>query len=481
MNVIIVGAGGTARELLAGLSDHWDITAVDRHEDRLERATKVRDIETIVGDGSSRVILQRAGLDAADAVLAVSDDDDVNLEVCRLAVEAGVAEIAAVARDPERLQEYRDLDVPAFSRARLTARRLEMQVEPRRVTRAAFADGRAEAIEFKITPDAPVVNRALRDLASERWLVAAVLRDGSLIVPHGNTVLRANDLVTVVGAAADYSAIVELFTSGQARFPLDFGRTILTVCDDPAQVDGHVSEAAALVHSSAAETLMVIHDDPAAHPDQEDRHRIDEIVRRLGGLAAGIDLQTRPAHAPSKDLASVATAEGAGVVVLPTPSNRSHGSMTRPRYATTLLKQTGAPVLMARGTHPYRCVMAPARDSPAGMAGERAAIDIAALGTTGLRAVAIVPPPYLGGAGSSDVARRSIARFREEAAVHGLSLEGEIVEGNPVREIAAATDGVELVVIGVQARSRSSRAFARHLARRLDVSLMLIPEAVATS
>jgi Trk K+ transport system NAD-binding subunit len=481
MKAIIVGSGGTARELLAGLSDHWDITAVDRHEDRLERAAKVRDIETIVGDGSSRVILQRAGLDAADAVLAVSDDDDVNLEVCRLAVEAGVAEIAAVARDPERLQEYRDLEVPAFSRARLTARRLEMQVEPRRVTRAAFADGRAEAIEFRITPDAPVVNRALRDLASDRWLVAAVLRDGSLIVPHGDTVLHPNDLVTVVGAASDYSAIVELFTSGQARFPLDFGRKVVTVCDDVAQIEGHVSEAAAFVHSSAAETLFVVHDDPAAHPDHEDRHRIDEIVRRLGGLASGIDLQTRPAHAPTKDLVEIATREGAGLVVLPTPSAASRGSMTHPRYATTLLRQSGVPVLMARGSHPYRCIMASARDSSAGMAGERAAIDIAALGTTGLRAVAVIPPPYLGGQGSKDVARHALARIREEAAVHGLSVDGEMLEGNPVREIAAATNGVDLVVIGVQTQSRTSRSFVRHLAHRLDVSLMLIPETTPVS
>ena len=105
MKVIIVGAGGTSREVLRGLAEHWDITVIDTDDERLSQANKVRDIEPITGDGSSRVILDEAGISEADAVISTSNNDAVNLEVCRIAIESGVQQIAAVASDPERLDE----------------------------------------------------------------------------------------------------------------------------------------------------------------------------------------------------------------------------------------------------------------------------------------------------------------------------------------------------------------------------------------
>lgn len=475
MRAIIVGAGGTARELLAGLSDHWEISTVDPDPERLERAAKVRDVTAVVGDGSSRVTLERAGLNGADAVIAASNDDDVNLEACRLAAARGVSRIVAVARDPERLDEYRALKVPAFSRARLTARRIEMQIEPRRVTTAAFADGLAEAIEFRITPNAPVVNRPLRDLRSERWLVAAVLRGGSLIVPHGDTVLKADDLVTVVGAASDYPVIVELFSSGQVRFPLDVGRKVITVCDHVAQVEAHVAEAAALVRGSAAESLVVVHDDPDSGTDAGLQDQVDAIVRAVAGLAHAIDIRTRATTAPAKDLARIAVDEGAGVIVIPPVNAIEHGPHTRPGYALRLLRATGTPLLLARGNGSYGRIVSPARDTPSGMAAARAAIDLAVSGAMGLRGVAVAPPPYLGGAEALETAKGSIARLREEAAVHGLTIEAEVVEGNPVRGILAALAPTDLLVVGVRPHVRSSRSFVRHLARRVETSMLLVP------
>ena len=58
MRVIIVGAGGTTRDLLRRLSPSWDVVVVDNDEDLLARAARVRDVETMAGDGSSRVVLR---------------------------------------------------------------------------------------------------------------------------------------------------------------------------------------------------------------------------------------------------------------------------------------------------------------------------------------------------------------------------------------------------------------------------------------
>jgi len=467
--------------LLRGLAEHWDVTVIDQDENRLEQARKVREIDFIVGDGSSRVVLDRAGIGEAGALIATSNDDAVNLEACRIAIEVGVHQIAAVARDPDRLDEYRELGVPAFSRARLTARRIEMQVEPRRVTSAGFADGLAEAIEFKITPDSPVVNRPLRDLHHERWLVAAVLRAGSLIVPHGDTTLRAGDLVTVVGAAAGYSDIVDFFTSGQARFPLDVGKKIITVAERLGDVDAHVAEAASFIHASAAESLVVIHEDQSTTSDELHAREIEAIVRKVAGLAHGFEVRTRAVEgSPTKELARVAVEEGAGLIVLAPTQRAEQRSRTRPSQVLALLRATRIPVLVAAGSQPYRRILVPARDSQAGEAAARAAIDLAVFGSSVLQAVAVVPPAFLSSTETTESARSAMGRLREDAVVHGISVNEHVVEGNPVREITDLSDEADLLVLGTGLGRQRGRDIARHLAGRIKVSLLLVPDRNAT-
>ena len=108
---------------------------------------------------------------------------------------------------------------------------------------------------------------------------AAILRDNELIVPHGNTVLRTDDRVTVVGAAADFSLIVRTFTAGAARFPLDFGKRVAVILDSRADLDGPVGEAINLTRNTVTNTRSLHmtwrNASLATHP------WIDEAVRRV--------------------------------------------------------------------------------------------------------------------------------------------------------------------------------------------------------
>ena len=149
MRAIVVGAGGTTRELLRRLGERWDVVVVEADESRLALAEGIRDFERVIGDGSSAVVLRRAGLDGADAVIAGTPDDDANLEALRIAQEAGVLRVVGIAADPERLPDYRTLGVPVFAPDSITARNVEVLLEPRRVASTTFAQGKAEAIEFR--------------------------------------------------------------------------------------------------------------------------------------------------------------------------------------------------------------------------------------------------------------------------------------------------------------------------------------------
>ncbi|MDX1689495.1 MAG: NAD-binding protein [Acidimicrobiia bacterium] len=477
MKAIVVGAGGATRALLRRLGDIWDATVIDIDADRLTHAKQARDIATLQGDGSSRVVLERAGIADADALVAATNDDDVNLAVCELGKEYGLLRIAAVVYDPDRLGEYRALHVPAFAPANLAARQLELSLEPRRVSSTAFAHGRAEAIEFEIAPDSPVRGQSLRDLASQSWLVAAILRDDRLIVPHGNTVLETGDLVTVVGAASDFSLLVRTFTAGQARFPLDWGQSVTAVLTSRADLEGPITEAISLTRNSQASSMLIVHRDIGDIRDEGEAAEVEEMLVEIDEMAEGVEVRRRPVSgAPMKGLADVLAEESTGVVVIDAPS----GGLFRRFRATSALRlaqRLQRPVLFSRSSHPYEQIVAPARDSNPGWAAARAAIDLAAFGKAELTGVAAVPPVFITGADGRDAALRALIRLREEAAVQGVPVRRRLRQGNPVRILDEAADSGDLVVVGMPERGASffRPGIVGLLLTRASTSTLVVP------
>lgn len=478
MRVIVVGAGGTTRELLRRLSEVWDPTVVDTDPERLAEAEKVRRIVPVVGDGSSQVVLKRASLDEADALVAATNDDSVNLEVSRIGLEAGLLRVLAVAADPERLADYRELQVPAFSPDSLTARHIEVNLEPRRVSSTAFADGRAEAIEVRIAPDSPVRGKALKELRSESWLVAAILRGGRLIVPHGDTVLEMDDLVTVVGAAADFSLIVRTFTGGEARFPLDFGKRVAVAVDSVGHLEGPVAEAINLTRNSQASSLVLVHRRLENVRDEARAAEISELLDRASELAEAIEVRRRAVDGPpSRALISLPQDESVGLLVLPAPgSGEVLGRLSVVRLLRSIF-DARRPVLVSRGSHPYDHILVPARDTRIGRAATRAAIDLAAYAKATLTGVAVVPPAFLTGADTKDEARRAVTHLHEEAAVQGVTVRRKLRQGNPARVITDLAVESRLVVLGVPARKPSflRLGIVGHIVQRVSSSVLLVP------
>ena len=479
MRLIVVGAGGVAREMLRGLSDVWDVTVVDQNPGRLALAEKLRAIDIVEGDGSSRIVLQRAGLKDADGLVAATDDDDSNLEACRLALEMDVTRLAAIASEPERLREYRAMEVPAFSPDRLTARHIEITLEPRRVKSATFAEGKAEAIEFRIAADSPVRGRPLAEIHSDMWLVATILRRGELIVPRGSSVLVQDDLVTVIGAAEDYASIVRSFSSGEARFPIDFGKEIVVGLDSRDDLHGSVAEAVNLTRNSSAERLVVVHRGLDRINDEGEAAALQALLTEVAA-ADGIQVRSTAIDGrPTPERVAAAGAQGnTGVVVLPAPRGTSFRSRRATAKLLHIMRDAGKPALFSRGIDHYDRVLVSARETPGGIAAQRAAIDLAAYSQAMLVGVAVMPPVFMALSESRDDARRALDRLQEEASVQAVSLRRRLRQGNPARVIEDLA-GPGLVVLGMpQERLSAFRpSVATHVLHRVPSSVLLVPAA----
>ncbi|MCA9728011.1 MAG: NAD-binding protein, partial [Candidatus Eisenbacteria bacterium] len=432
----------------------------------------------VVGDGSSRVVLDRAGIGEADALIAATNDDAVNLEICRIAREAGIHRVVALAADPERLHDYRSMDVPAFSPDSLTARRIEESVESRRISSQSFANGRAEVIEFEVTHSSPVHGKPLKDLRARSWVVGAVLRGETLLIPHGDTVLEPGDLVTVMGSGADFSEIVRTFTSGEARFPLDFGKSVVLSVDD--DLPGLLEESSHLVRNSRAASLLLVHRELSAIRAEDELNRVQSKLEMVSAKVEGVEIRRRPVTGkPSRHLARVAADDSVGVFVRAPGTRRPLLSLWGAHRSVALARRTGRPVLIARGTQPYGQIVLPARRTAAGRIAAHAALDLAVQGSAELHAVAAVDPLFLAGPEAAQEARQAIGWLREEAAVLGLGLKSSVQRGNPARIFLEAARSADLLVLGLtrNPHGRFQHSITDHLASRATCSVLLVPTA----
>ena len=478
MKAIVVGAGGATRELLRRLGEAWTVTVIETSDRRLEQIRRIKGILAVAGDGSSRLTLQRSGLDEADAVVAATSDDEVNLEVCRLAQQAGVLRVVAIAASTERLPAYREIGVTAFSPESLVSRHLELSLEHRRYTSMAFADGRAEAIEFRLGHDAPVIGKSLKELHAEHFIIGAILRNDEMIIPHGDTMLQAGDRVTVVGLGVHFPDIVHTFTSGEAHFPLDYGKYVAVVLENDEDLNGPLAEAAHFVRNSAAHSLLLIHRTPESLRDSEMAANLSNLLEQASKVTGGVEVRRLPvAEPPQKILPDICRQESVGMLVLPPPRPGPLVGKLRAQKLVMLSRQSGVPVLIARGTYPYKGILVPARQTLSARAAEQAAIDLARYTHSDLTGIAIIDPIFIAGEDASREARKAIGWLEQEAAMQHVSVHGKIVRGNPVRSFLEAADSVNLLVLGAGrgAGRPFEYAITTHIVYWAQKSLLLVP------
>jgi len=147
-------------------------------------------------------VLERAGIQRADLVIAVTGDDEDNMLVCQVAKEKYLVErIIARVNNPRNLQHFKLLGIqPAVSATDLILRLIEHEV-PRYglVHLLALEEERLEIIELEVGSGAPAAGQKVAEVdLPEGALIISVLRNGGGFVPKADTVIEAGDEVLLV-------------------------------------------------------------------------------------------------------------------------------------------------------------------------------------------------------------------------------------------------------------------------------------------
>ncbi|MEM7496406.1 MAG: Trk system potassium transporter TrkA [Pseudomonadota bacterium] len=221
--IIVVGAGNVGLRVAREIErrQNYRATMIERDRDRAERAAD-RLSRTVVlnGDALDVGILQEAGIEDADAIVALTDDDRTNLLSCALAEQLNPLISIALSKDPtfDRLAD--PLSVDALIDPRATTVSSILRHVRRGKIRAVYTIGSSEGevIEAQVMSTSALAGKRLRDISLPRGsIVGAVRTAKGIAMPHGDLTISVGDVLVLFAVRSAVHKVEQMF-----RVSIDF-------------------------------------------------------------------------------------------------------------------------------------------------------------------------------------------------------------------------------------------------------------------
>ncbi len=219
MKIIIVGLGKAGRTLAIDLcKEGHDVTVIETERERLERITNHYDVMGVHGNGASHSVQEEAGVSTADMLISTTQSDELNLLCCLTAQRAGHCKTIARVRNPEYNTEIEFIREklglygivnPELASARNMARTLRF---PSTIEAETFARGRIEILKFRVKENSVLDGIRLADFSGKvdgDVLICAVERGDEVIIPNGDTVIYAKDIISFVADIREINKFYE--------------------------------------------------------------------------------------------------------------------------------------------------------------------------------------------------------------------------------------------------------------------------------
>jgi len=313
MHVVIVGAGEVGWYLAQRLgAEGNDVVVVEQNEAIAAAIGAELDVQVVVGSATVPTVLQAAGIERADLLAGVTQNDEVNLLASLLAKEFGVAETVVRIQTEElrgplgaRLLETMRADVVIDPDADTADEIMELSHVSGADEVYPMSGGELLVLGAVIGDRSPFVDRTLAHIGGQyepdwQFLFGALTRDGETVIPRGDQVLHVGDHVRVLTTRSARREILELLgaaTRQVSRVMVLGGGAIGTRVAEQLQAEG-------------ATVVLVEHDDDRAKRLSE---RLPRVTVVQGDIA---DTELLSEESISKmDLVIAATGDDAANVL----------------------------------------------------------------------------------------------------------------------------------------------------------------------
>lgn len=213
MKIVILGSGQVGATLAATLANEGhDISVIDTNAERLKDLQDRLDIRTVIGQASYPAVLRQAGAKDADMLIAVTNNDEVNMVACQVAYSLfSIPRKIARIRSPHyfirrELFGRDDLPIDVFISPEqiITDYVKDLIDHPGALQVLNFADGRVRLVGVKPHYGGPLVGKTLAQIkeyvTEVEFRVAAIYRGESSIPLNGDTVIDVGDEIFFIAA-----------------------------------------------------------------------------------------------------------------------------------------------------------------------------------------------------------------------------------------------------------------------------------------
>ena len=217
---IVIFGGGNVGLFLAqqieALPSGVSAKVIEKDRARAEEIAKtVQNTVIINGDVLDTDILKEASVGSAETVVAVTNDDEINILAALLAKRQGCKRVMALVNktDYSSLMSTLGVDVVISPRA-ITVSNILQHVRRGRIYAAhSLQEGFGELIEADALETCSLVGKPLKEIKLPNGvLIGAVVRAGQVISPRGNTVVQANDRVILFAPSDAVKKVEKMFS-----------------------------------------------------------------------------------------------------------------------------------------------------------------------------------------------------------------------------------------------------------------------------
>jgi len=234
MYIVIAGGGIVGFNIASILAEEQnDVVVIEKSEATITRIRHQLDVRTVVGNAATPRILKEVEVDRADLLLAVTNNDETNMIICFMAKQLGASRTAARIRNPEYSGYFlAPTKSPLKARKIVRPKSLGIDVYINPEVEIAgevlsilssfystpveqFADGLVQVREFKVEDDMSAGNKVDEMKFSRPCVIAAIVRDGEIITPTADEVIKIGDSVHLIAPQKYMNELGQMFSPPQ--------------------------------------------------------------------------------------------------------------------------------------------------------------------------------------------------------------------------------------------------------------------------
>ncbi|MBT8407005.1 MAG: NAD-binding protein, partial [Deltaproteobacteria bacterium] len=445
MKVLICGAGRVSRHLLRRLGESWHVTLIDKSEEKLnEVILEFQNVQKVIAaDASSPVTLDDAGVANFDYVLALTENDKVNLAICDYAGSQGVSNLLALANEQENQVKFQEIGARTVLGSTMLAKSIYHYLQDPRVNLMSLNLGQAEIMEMEASDYFQVVGKKAASLVGDDWRLVALLRQNEMLFPEPETVIEAGDRLVIVGEPDTFQALCTTLECGVPHFPLGYGPDLLLALLPGSDHEQLIRESMHLAQNSKVKSLTVF-----CSKEQ------GSIQEELDTWTQNIDIIVKTVEDDLEDhLVEIGSQENYGVVVVHPFEASFFVSLAKPTLIS-LAHSISCPLLVARQTHPYKRILVPFNATDKAELALGVAVDLARQSEAEVAVAVVEEPEFIRGVQEEEWTESVVNRVRELAHIHKFEFEEIIKKGNPVKEVVALAKDFNLIVMGSTTRNK---------------------------